>query len=366
MKVALIVIAVAVALAGRADAYPQFQLSRDVACASCHISPAGGGILNENGLNVADTMSTYGTPPDPFYGRYELPSWFLLSGDLRGAGGYVFQQKSQGAFFPMQAEIDVAARGHGFTAYATVGAQAGDSSRPWTFALFREHYLMWQSNPDQVEGMYIRAGRFMPVYGLRFAEHNFFVRRYGQTPLYGETYGAAVEYIQKAWEVHATVFAADPLQDPIERGNGIAVYAEARFGKTQVGVESRYAKSPQDERIAGGVTAKQWIPSANLLLEAEVQTIRQSFVAGGNRVQVVSQLLGTWFFHDGWMLDVGASQFDSDTSIAKTDMEAFDANVRWFTTSHLELLLTNRVQTLQLGAGGRTAGYSLLQLHYRI
>jgi hypothetical protein len=354
-------------LSHRADAYPQFQLSRDQTCASCHISPAGGGILNENGLNVAETMSTFGTPPGPLHGWVETPSWFMFSGDLRFAGGLVVQHGARGAAFPMQGELDFAARGRGFTAYATIGAQAGTGSRPWTYVLLREHWLMWQPEENATEGLFVRAGRFMPVYGLRFAEHNFFVRRYGQTPLYGETYGAAVEYVRPAYDVHATAFVHDPLQDPIERGNGAAVYGETRFGKSSIGVEGRYAKSQDDGRLAGGLTAKQWIPSANLLLEAEGQVIRQSFNAGGpSRTQVVSQLLGTWFFHDGFMLDIGLSQFDQDVSIANNDLEAFDGNLHWFATSHWELLFQNRVQTIQLGSGGRTSGYSLVQLHYRI
>jgi hypothetical protein len=225
---------------------------------------------------------------------------------------------------------------------------------------------MWQQDPDANTGLYVRVGRFMPVYGLRFAEHNFFVRRYGQTPLYGETYGAAVEYIQPGWEVHATAFVHDPLQDPIERGDGGAVYAEKRFAQTSFGVQGRYASSPDDNRLAGGVTAKQWIAPANLLLEAEAQVIRQTFDAGGRRTQIVSQLLATWFFHDGFMLDVGVSQFDEDHALANTDLEALDANVHWFATPHWELLFTNRIQTISLGSGGASSGYSLVQIHYRL
>jgi hypothetical protein len=352
--------------APRAHAYPQFQLSRDQTCTSCHISPAGGGILNENGLNVAESIATFDGSAEPLHGVLDTPSWFLFSGDFRGAAGMVYQHGARAAGFPMQAELDVAARANGFTAYATVGAQAGTGSRPWTYALFREHYLMWQQEPDSNMGLFIRAGRFMPVYGLRFAEHNFFVRRYGQTPLYGETYGAALEYVKPGWEVHATGFVHDPLQDPIERGNGAAVYAETRFAHSSVGVEARYAKSPGDSRLAGGVTAKQWIPRANLLLEAEAQVIRQTFEAGGDRTQVVTQLLATWFVRDAWMLDIGLSQFDQDVSLAKTDLESFDANLHWFATPHWELLFTNRVQTISLGGGGASSGYTLLQIHYRL
>ena len=35
-----------VATAGVAHAYPQYQLSREQTCASCHVSPVGGGLLD--------------------------------------------------------------------------------------------------------------------------------------------------------------------------------------------------------------------------------------------------------------------------------------------------------------------------------
>ena len=46
---------VLVVLAHRAEAYPQFQVGRDPTCTGCHVSPAGGGALNENGIAVAET-----------------------------------------------------------------------------------------------------------------------------------------------------------------------------------------------------------------------------------------------------------------------------------------------------------------------
>ena len=52
----------------------------------------------------------------------------------------------------------------------------------------------------------MRVGRFMPVFGLRFAEHVMYTRQYGGTPLYGETYGLAVEYITPKYEAHLTGF----------------------------------------------------------------------------------------------------------------------------------------------------------------
>jgi hypothetical protein len=358
---AVLVVGIVAALAHRADAYPQFQLSRESTCTGCHISPAGGLVLNENGLATAETMSTFGGAPEAAHGKLAGPSWLIISGDFRAGAGLNDRVKAQGAAFPMQAEVDGAVRGGSITLLATVGVEQGP------VVASHEHWVMWQSEAGADHGLYVRAGRFMPVYGLRLAEHIAYTRRYGQTPLYGETYGAAVAYIDPRWEVHVTGFVHDRIQDPVERGDGAAAYGEVRLAKVaSVGLQGRYAKSDEDARTAGGFTAKLWLEPANVLLQGEVQMIRQTFAAGSRRTQLVSYLLGSWFFHEGWMLDVGVGQFDEDLAMSTNDLECIDANVHWFATSHLELLLTNRVQTIGLGSGGATSGFTLLQIHYRL
>jgi hypothetical protein len=263
----------------------------------------------------------------------------------------------------MQGDLDAAVRGHDLTLMATLGFQQGSS--PATFVRSAEHWLMWQPDASQDHGWYVRAGRFMPVYGLRFSEHTAYTRRYGQTPLYGETYGAAVAYIDPRWEVHVTGFVHDPLQEAIEKGDGAAGYGEVRIAEVvSIGAEARYAKSSDEARTAGGLTAKYWLDP--VLFELEGQLIHQTFMAGGRRDQLVSYLLASYFVHPGWLVDVGVGQFAEDLDVKHDDLECVDANVHWFTTSHWELLLTSRIQTIALGKGGPTSGYGLLQFHYRL
>jgi hypothetical protein len=316
---------------------------------------------------MIETFSTYGGNPDPAHGKLDGPSWLLVGANLRAAGGFIYDEKPTGGAFPMEAEAAAWVHHGAFSFYGTFGVVEGTTNDAWSFFQLREHWFMWQQHPDSPDGLFVRAGRFMPVYGLRFAEHNDFTREYGQTPLYGETYGVAVEYVDPKWEVHATGFLHDPLQFSAENGNGGALYAEARLAKVvSVGVEGRFAKSDVDERTAGGVTAKYWIAPGHLLFQLEGQAIHQTFSAGGNRDQLVSYLMASWFLHPGWMLDFGLSQFDQDIHVKDIDLEAFDANLHWFATSHWELLLTNRVQTIALGSGGGTSGYALVQFLYRL
>jgi len=370
----LVVIAAVVAFPGRARAYPQFQLAYDQTCSGCHVSPAGGGLLTENGLAVAETISHLGTAPEFFYGKVPTPDWLQLGGDLRASTGFMATPEKVLATFPMQADVYAAARFGSFTLVATGGYKPdefgkGFESRLWS----REHYVMWQQNEGEPTGVFVRAGRFMPVFGLRLAEHPAYIRRFGGTPLYSETYGLSVAYVDPKYEVHVSGFVEDPWFEPVEPRDGGAAYAELRIDEqTAIGGELLYGKSDFDQRIRYGVIAKRYVPQANLLLQAEVQLVNQLIDEtptnpdGGAPLQVVGYLLGTWMINDFVMLDVGLGHFDANVRIRDIDRNGVDVNLRYFMTSHLELALNARVETFGFGDGGPTGGYSLLQVHYRL
>jgi len=370
----LVGVAAVLVAPGRALAYPQFQLAYDQTCSSCHVSPAGGGLLTENGLMVAETLSHLGTAPEFFYGKLPTPDWLQLGGDLRGSTGFIATPEKVLATFPMQADLYAAARSGNFTLVATGGykpdtAGKGVESRLWS----REHYLMWQQNEGEASGVFVRAGRFMPVFGLRLAEHPSYSRRYGGTPLYAETYGLSVAYVDPKYEVHVTGFVEDPWFEPVEPRNGAAAYAELRLNEqTAIGGELLYGASDFDQRLRYGVIAKRFIPRANLLLQAEVQLVNQLIDEtatnpdGGAPLQVVGTLVGTWMINDFLMLDVGLGHFDSNVRIRDIDRNGLDVNLHYFMTSHIELVWNARVETFGFGDGGPTGGYSLLQLHYRL
>jgi hypothetical protein len=348
-----------------AEAYPQYTLSRQATCSACHISPAGGGLLDGMGPVTAEDDSTWGGDSGFLQGKVTLPDWLKAGGDIRFAAGASDNGGGlHAAAFPMQVEGYAAATQGAFTGYVTLGLVTPNEDSALSVIQTREHWVMWRPS---VEGVYLRAGRFMPVYGLRFAEHPFYTRRYGGAPLYGETYGVSAGYIKDSGEVHLTGFLSDPIRDPVEQGNGAALYAEKRLSDTlAIGAQARFADADLDRRTQGGLTGKLWIEPANVLLQAEGTISRQSFEQGPSRNQLVGQLLATWFFKRGYFLDVGLGQYDADLSLKNQDRTAVDANLHWFPWAHGELILTTRLQTLGFGNGGDTSGYALLQFHYRI
>ncbi|HEX3758541.1 MAG TPA: hypothetical protein VHW23_07525, partial [Kofleriaceae bacterium] len=140
-----------VAAASRgAAAYPQYQLSRDQTCTGCHLSPAGGGLLTENGYSVAESQAQLSDSSAFMYGLFKLPGWLALGGDLRSATGFIRTPDNQFAFIPMQGDVYVHAMFKGFTVHVTVGARPAQwvtgNGTPGVIDRFwsREHYVMWQ------------------------------------------------------------------------------------------------------------------------------------------------------------------------------------------------------------------------------
>ena len=378
IRIALIALVALVAVASSSEeaaAYPQYSLSHEQTCTGCHLSPAGGNLLNENGLAAAESMSQFGTSPEFFYMDPDtLPSWLHLGGDLRGSSGFISTPEKVLAAFPMQMELYASAKFDNFTAHVNFGprpSQFGNKAATSVWA--REHYLMWQQKADEGTGVFVRAGRFMPVFGLRMIEHPLYTRRFGGTPLYSETYGVHLAYIDPKFEAHATGFIEDPLISPVAHDSGGALYAEYRLTETfSIGGEGMFTVSDDDRKATGGITLKSYLPAAKLLLQAEVMFRNQVIEttptnpAGGAPNQIIGNLVGTFSLTDFLQLDVGLGYFNTNMRISQLDRECADLNIRYAVTSHLELQLNARYEMFAFADGGPSGGYALGQLHYRL
>jgi hypothetical protein len=359
--------------AGRAHAYPQFELSKDQSCAGCHISPAGGGPLSENGMAVAESISKFGTAPEFMYGKVTTPEWLTLGGDLRGAAGYMQTPQRYLVAFPMQTDLYAVAQKGNIDVHVTLGYRPPEyRNEALTTIWSREHYVRWEQDGSTHQGLGVRVGRFMPVFGLRFAEHTIYTRRYGGTPLYSDTYGAAVFYNNDQIEAHVTGFVKDPLIDPVRHSNGGAAYAEYKLGeRTIVGAGGMAEFGGTHEGLdhgnifRGELSAKQYLPGPDVLVQGELQFVNPH-VSGYGYKQLVGYLMGTWFGPQGVMVDVGYGHYDENIGLHGLDRDCFDLNAHWFATSHVELALISRFEMIGKGGGGPSSAYSLLMAHYRL
>ncbi len=183
-------------LAATASAEPTFLAKQYTRCTACHYSPTGGGLLTPYGRLLSQReLSTWGrATPAPEAGAEDDPhgEQAFLYGALGDALGPVhlglelrpshlriaFPGGHQEMNLQMNLDLVGALQKNGWTAYGTVGREPPNSAvrngRTLSEPAFisYEHWISYQID----EGFRIRAGRFLPAYGVRFADHTTYSR----------------------------------------------------------------------------------------------------------------------------------------------------------------------------------------------
>jgi len=368
------------ALAGRANAYPQFQFSSGTnRCSQCHYSPAGGGLITSWGRNESGDTLSFGGDGAFLHGLWAPPAALALGADVRLAQTYLSATDSDTrvAFFPMQ--FDLYAR-YAFTdaisLYVQGGVRGEARNEDGMFEklgsrfISREHYLMWRPSAT---GPYARLGRFFAPYGLRFAEHIYYVRRYTGYNLYNETYTLSGGYVGTDWELHVSGFVPPPsgfpdqLQSVGVRESGGAAYFEKQFaGMAAVGVQGRVGIASQSSRYQGGAVGKLWFEPARLLVLAEGDLIQQTVKGiSYGQTQAVAYFGLNFFPVRGVMIAGAYEHYQEDINVKRTSREAFDLQLNIFPWAHWEVFLIGR--RMIIGAGetdGAPSTLFMAQLHY--
>jgi len=188
VKAALLALLGAALVAAPAGAEPIFLARQYARCTTCHYSPTGGGLLTPYGRSLTrEELSTMrGTShgqagaTGPARGE-EAFLWGTL-GDALGpvSVGIDLRPGHLDVRLPgggketrdllMNADIAAAYQSHGWTVYGELGRQpfaTGTRVESW------EHWVEYKT-PG---GLGLRAGRFLPAYGIHFADHTAYNRR---------------------------------------------------------------------------------------------------------------------------------------------------------------------------------------------
>jgi hypothetical protein len=186
-----------------AGAEPRFLSKQYNRCSSCHYSESGGGLLTPygralSGQELATTRRMNGEPAPEGQVSGEEAFLFGALGDRLGpvqlgislrpshlhfeSGGF-----SESRNLLMNADVEGAYRGHGWTAYGEAGrmpAIGSENARLYS----REHWISYESK----RSLGIKVGRYMPAYGIHFADHTSFNRSDLGFDKYDQVYGIEV------------------------------------------------------------------------------------------------------------------------------------------------------------------------------
>lgn len=171
--------------AAPASAEPMFLSKQYPRCTACHYSPSGGGLLTSYGRSLSrEEISTFGrrgaagaAPPEAsrseesfLFGALGSDSPLQLGLDIRpshldvGVPGRAIDARN----FLMNLDLQAAWQRERWTAYGSVGRKPTGGGELVSY----EHWVAYQIS----DALSVRGGRFLPAYGVRFADHTSFTR----------------------------------------------------------------------------------------------------------------------------------------------------------------------------------------------
>jgi hypothetical protein len=240
----------ALSLAGRAlEAEPIFLARQYTRCTTCHFSPTGGGLLTPYGRSLSrEELSTFGkshsAETDAPSVREQSFLWGALGENLGGLSlGIDVRPAHLDVRFPggsvtrdffMTADLLAAYRTGDWTLYGEIGRE------PITEGAKIDSYEYWISHQSS-KGLGIRAGRFLPAYGLRLADHTALTRAGLGFDIYDQILGVEVSHTS---ERHLFQLSAGPGRaDSIFDDDGRQAFTAAGRAQFDLGARTTLVMS---------------------------------------------------------------------------------------------------------------------------
>lgn len=327
-----------VVLADEVRAFPEMVTHGYVNCTACHVSPTGGSALNSYGRGLSkELLSRWGSDDEEkfLHGKVETPEWLITGGDLRVIQTYMNNsEETQREFFLMQSDLVLGARMGDWTGVLTFGAVGGPEDVPdHGRFLSRSHYVM-----NQVTEMTeVRAGKFLPQYGINDPNHTLFTRGnlgFGED---SESYNLEVAYLGEKFDIFVTGVFGRPDQPDLQREKGAALSASFNFwDRNKVGVSAYRGQNDSNERILAGLWGIFALPSDVFLLsELDSTQVRLTGVDGETRGFVTSQRLG-WEATKGLQLYLSGQIAQSDLESDQSRIDSFGPGIAFYPRPHFE------------------------------
>lgn len=255
-------------------AFPEMIKHGYVNCTACHVSPSGGGVLNQYGRNLsAELISTWSYKGEEgiLHGAVDtskVDEWLAIGGDYRGVQVHTdYTQKSTGVN-----KVD------GRWINMQIGFEIGIIQPKWSVVTFvGEYKLEDPQHLNQIEAevnrfyalykptdeLNFKVGRFQPNFGINLPDHNLSTRlRLGMGSLSVRGGNFSVEDKNTAevfWlgeEYNFTLAGYRIRKELTDDGDkGLTYTASKVFGERyKIGIQGLREKSDVNEKRIFGVT----------------------------------------------------------------------------------------------------------------
>jgi hypothetical protein len=313
MRTLIVLLAVA-GFAGTASAEPMFLAKQYTRCTACHYSPTGGGLLTSYGrlLSHRELSTTGGSSTAPAADAVDDPrgEQEFLYGALGHALGPVhlglemrpshlrigFPGGHQDMNLLMNVDLVGAVQKNGWTAYGTIGREPPNSAErpggtlPDAAVISYEHWISYETNT----GFRVRAGRFLPAYGVRFADHTMDTRADLDLDRNDQVYGLEVSTTVGSSLAQVMVSpgkAEAILHDESHRGFSTAGRWQLDVGSRATIIGSAFYRHNTDADPQSGTLGAAFglAPTARVSIWTEADAKVQPSSAGGRSWVVVNE-----------------------------------------------------------------------------
>ncbi len=164
----------------KAMAFPDMMRHGYANCSTCHASPAGGGLLNSYGRSLSgELLSTWKSKNEeqPLHGAVSISDFvmekYFFGGDVRYLSRRTKDpRKKVDEGFLMQTQLRFGLALEKLKFLMSIGKIENPRQSQEVKWVSSEYYFIWNVK----EEVYLRAGRFEPIFGLRMPDHNLWVK----------------------------------------------------------------------------------------------------------------------------------------------------------------------------------------------
>lgn len=349
----------------KAHSYPDLIRHGYTNCITCHVSPSGGGVTNDYGRTFSgESLSTFAYKEEEslFHGlikRDQMPKWLNIGGNIRGV--QVHQENAQvkqGFFILMQADVEAAVQHKGFTFDITAGRFQLRKEEPRFKS--RRFFAMYEFNDE----WRVRAGRFLPAYGINLADHIVATRRPLGFDQGQERHNLEGSWLTDSWQAVLTASKGPSEQPENQQENALTAQLAYGFKDTyKVGANAWFGESDLSRReLVGAFATLGFSEALSLMSELDWQWSHKKSPAEHQTGFFNFNRLG-YDLYKGVTLLGQLEYWQTDLSETKTITDRYGIGLQLFPRPHFDIQTLWTKQRLR-SAGPDFEDYAWIALHY--
>ncbi len=348
-----------------AYSFPEMIRHSYANCTSCHVSPNGGGVLNEYGRQSSQAaLSTWGTEDEakPFYNLFQQPYLVDTAAFARVVQTAKNNTKvSSGYFWWMQGELEAAVKlgkDSKWTLDLDVGLNPGvlnsleiPGDSP---VLARRFFAIYRPTEETS----VRVGKFIADYGVYFAEHTISTRQGLGFDQGEETYNLEYGYQGENYSGSVTLNLGRPDHpNELNEKGGMATVAMYLSDQYKIGWSAYYGTQNGISReLTGPYALLGFTTKFYLMAELDLQ-LKQNSTGVNSQGFYSYERLGYELIQGLHLYVMEQSQIPTFASSASSRMYGFGPGLYWFPRPHFYIQLEVQEQISKEFPSNQTSGF---------